>query len=92
MITPDKHLDLNHCVIRAGAELLAYLKSHRVASFDQLRARLVKKLGAEGEIVFHPTLNFLFLLGRLDYHAQSDRFEYLGPQNSANQPIVEVAQ
>jgi hypothetical protein len=52
----------------------------------------VKKLGAEGEILFHPTLNFLFLLGRLDYHAQSDRFEYLGPQSSANQLTVEVVQ
>ena len=68
MIIPEKHLDLNHCVLRAGAVLLRHLKKARVASVAKLRERLVQEMKADGEVLFQPTLNFLFLLGRIEYH------------------------
>jgi len=77
MIVPEKHLDLNHCVLRAGAELLHYLKKARVAPLAKLRERLVQAMGTDGEVLFQPTLNFLFLLGRIDYHPEVDRIEFL---------------
>jgi hypothetical protein len=77
MIIPEKHLDLNHCVLRAGAVLLGFLKRNRVASVARLRERLVQSMGNDGEVLFQPTLNLLFLLGRIEYHPESDRIEYL---------------
>ena len=41
MIIPEKHLDLNHCVLRAGAVLLRHLKKARVASVAKLRNKLL---------------------------------------------------
>lgn len=77
MIVPEKHLNLDHCVLRAGAVLLGFLKRNRVAPVARLRERLVQAMDADGEVLFQPTLNFLFLLGRIEYHPESDRIEYL---------------
>ena len=77
MITPEKHLDLNLCVLRAGAELLSFLRRERVASVAKLRERLVRSMGPDADVNFQATLNFLFLAGRIEYHPQADRIEYL---------------
>ena len=77
MITPEKHLDLNLCVLRAGAEMLGFLRRERVATVAKLRDRLVGKMGPDADVNFQATLNFLFLAGRIEYHPQADRIEYL---------------
>lgn len=77
MIIPEKHLNLNLCVLRAGAELLRFLRRARVASLSKLRERLVERMGPDGEILFQPTLGFLFLLGRIEYHPEVDRIEFI---------------
>ena len=77
MITPEKHLDLNLCVLRAGAELLNFLRRERVATVAKLRDRLTQRLGPDADVNFQATLSFLFLAGRIDYHPQADRIEYL---------------
>ncbi|WP_414590540.1 ABC-three component system middle component 8, partial [Anabaena sp. CCY 9614] len=33
-----------------------------------------------GETLFLPSLNFLFLLGLVEYRPKTDAIEYLGPQ------------
>lgn len=77
MITPEKHLDLNLCILRAGAELLSFLRRERVATVAKLRDRLAQRLGPDADVNFQATLNFLFLAGRIEYHPQADRIEYL---------------
>lgn len=77
MIVPEKHLNLDHCVLRAGAELLHYLRRARVAPLSKLRERLTKVMGSDGEVLFQPTLSFLFLLGKIEYHPEADRIEFL---------------
>jgi hypothetical protein len=79
MIRPAKHLDLNTCVLRAASLLLARLQRERLCRFDDLRQTLAA-LGQDGDYVFLPTVHFLYLLGRIQYHAQTDSFEYLQPQ------------
>ena len=85
MITPDKHLDLNLCVLRAGAELLRFLRRERIASVAKLRERLVSSMGPDADVNFQASINFLFLLGRIDYHPQADRIEYLEVARTALQ-------
>lgn len=82
MIRPAKHLNLNTCVLRAASRILARLQQDRACRFDDLRASLTD-LGDDAEVVFLPTINFLFLLGRVHYHPQTDSFEYLHPQGGA---------
>lgn len=78
MIRPAKHLNLNTCVIRAASRLLARLQGERVCGFEELRHSL-DDLGTDADVLFLPTVHFLFLLGRVEYHAQTDSFEYLQP-------------
>ncbi len=76
MIRPAKHLNLNSCVLRAAAVLLVRLREDRVCGFSDLRTSL-ESFGEDAEPIFMPTIHFLFLLGRIDYHPQTDSFEYL---------------
>lgn len=82
MIRPAKHLNLNTCVIRAASRLLARLQGERICGFEELRHSL-DDLGTDADVLFLPTVHFLFLLGRVDYHAQTDSFEYLQPGGNA---------
>jgi hypothetical protein len=79
MIRPAKHLNLDTCVLRAAAVLLSRLRQERLCAFADLRSAL-GTFGEDADPIFMPTLHFLFLLGRIDYHPQTDSFEYIEPQ------------
>lgn len=76
MIRPSKHLNLDVCVIRLSAHLLKLLKQNRLYGYNALRDAL-NKYEPDAEVLFIPTVHFLFLLGRLIYHPQTDSFEYI---------------
>lgn len=76
MIRPAKHLNLNTCVLRAASRLLTRLKDERLCSYEELR-RSLSDLGPDADVLFLPTVHFLFLVGRVEYHVQTDSFEYL---------------
>ncbi|MHB1226288.1 MAG: ABC-three component system middle component 8 [Desulfurivibrionaceae bacterium] len=78
MIRPAKHLNLNTCVLRASSRLLAILQAERLCSYETLRNSLID-LGPDADVLFLPTVHFLFLLGRVNYHSQTDSFEYIHP-------------
>ncbi|WP_376094318.1 ABC-three component system middle component 8 [Roseomonas sp. CCTCC AB2023176] len=52
---------------------------HRRGAIEMttLKQRVIKRIGANGEMMFLPALSFLFLLGRVEYHIQNDTLEYL---------------
>lgn len=79
MIQPQKHLNLNICVLRISALVLAHLRRQRVEKFPTLLEKTKAVVGADAEILFLPAVNLLFLLGRLAYHPHTDIFEYLEP-------------
>ena len=78
MIRPTKHLDLNTCVIRASALLLKKLKSKRICQYEELKLAL-KGFEDHAEYAFLPAVHLLFLLGKVEYHPQTDSLEYLKP-------------
>jgi hypothetical protein len=82
MIRPAKHLNLNTCVLRVASKLLTRLQRDRICHFDELRDTL-SVLGEDADVVFLPTVHFLYLLGRVEYHPQTDSFEYLQPQKDS---------
>jgi hypothetical protein len=62
---------------------LAKLKEQRVVKFDDSlnysKQSLSGGVDATGvDALFWPTLNFLFILGLLEYRQETDEFEYTG--------------
>jgi hypothetical protein len=81
MLRPTKHSHPDRTVINVALVLLTRLKKIRVDEYSALRSFAKKKVGG-GDILFLPALNFLFLLGLVDYHAKTDAIEYLGPNET----------
>jgi len=76
MLAPRKHLNLDVSVIRIVAIMLRELSKRSVIEMERLRSIVVKRVGADGEISFLPALNFLFLVGKVEYHLQNDTLEF----------------
>jgi len=57
---------------------LARLKTRRIDDYDALR-KFAKKSVIGGEVLFLPALNFLYLMGLIEYRPKTDALEYVGP-------------
>lgn len=78
MLRPSKHAHPDRTVVFASMVMLSRLRSQRHETYDVLKAHLRRKV-AGGDSLFLPSLNFLFLLGLVDYHPKTDAIEYVGP-------------
>ena len=78
MLRPSKHAHPDRTVINVAMLVLARLRSRRLETYDDLKA-FARKAVTGGEVLFLPSINFLFLLGLIDYHAKTDAIEYVGP-------------
>jgi hypothetical protein len=76
MLTPRKHLNLDVSVIRIAAIMLRELKKRSVVEMERLRTVVIRRVGPDGELSFLPALNFLFLVGKVEYHLQNDTLEF----------------
>ena len=77
MLRPTKHSHPDRTVINVALLLLARLKSRRIEDYDNLR-KYAKKAVIGGDVLFLPALNFLYLLGLIDYRPKTDGVEYVG--------------
>lgn len=78
MLRPTKHSHPDRTVINVAFLLLLRLKKKRVEEFDVL-LRFAKKEVDGGDVLFLPALNFLYVLGLVEYKSKNDVIEYLGP-------------
>ena len=76
MIRPSKHSHPDKTVIYASFLMLKELRKKRVVGYSDL-FQLVKSKVTSGEFLFMPALNFLFLLGLIEYKAKTDSIEYI---------------
>ena len=81
MLRPTKHSHPDRTVIHVALRLLVRLKSERLESYDGLR-KFAKKAVNGGDVLFLPALNFLFLMGLVDYRPKTDAIEYVGPNET----------
>ena len=81
MLRPTKHSHPDRTVISVSLLLLARLKSRRLDDYDNLR-KYAKKAVVGGDVLFRPALNFLFLMGLIDYRPKTDAVEYVGPNEA----------
>ena len=75
MIRPTKHSHPDKTVIILSMLLIKRLKKYRIESYSDLYDFSKKVDG--GGILFLPALNFLFLLGLIEYRPKTDSLEYI---------------
>lgn len=81
MLRPTKHSHPDRTVINVSLLLLARLKMRRLDNYDTLR-KYAKKSVVGGDVLFLPALNFLYLMGLIDYRPKTDAVEYVGPNEA----------
>lgn len=81
MLRPTKHSHPDRTVVGVALVLLGRLKSRRLDEYDALR-KFARKAISGGDVLFLPALNFLFLLGLVEYRPKTDSLEYLGPNEA----------
>ena len=79
MLRPSKYSHPDRTVINVSLLLLARLKKLRLAEYDSLRMH-AKKSVIGGDVLFLSALNFLYLLGLIEYRPKTDTVEYVGGQ------------
>ncbi len=79
MLRPTKHSHPDRTVLNVALIALEVLKRERLQGFTTLR-NITKKRVAGGEVLFVPAVNFLYLLGLIEYRPKTDSFEYVGPK------------
>lgn len=77
MLRPTKHSHPDRTIINVSLLLLARLKTRRVDEYDELR-RFAKNSVSGGDVLFLPALNFLYLMGLIEYRPKTDAVEYVG--------------
>jgi len=78
MLRPSKHAHPDRTVIFAAMIMISRLRARRCEAYDDLKSH-VRRMVDGGDTLFLPSLNFLFLLGLVDYHPKTDAIEYVGP-------------
>ena len=81
MLRPTKHSHPDRTIINVALLLLTRLRARRIAEYDQLRQYAKGKV-VGGDVLFLPALNFLYLLGLIEYRPKNDAFEYVGPNEA----------
>ena len=81
MLRPTKHSHPDRTVISVALLLMTRLKTRRVDEYDVLR-KFAKKSVVGGDVLFLPALNFLYLMGLIEYRPKTDAVEYVGPNEA----------
>lgn len=75
MIRPTKHNHPDKTLIYASYLMLEKLRAQRIMKYNDLLSYIKSKV-TSGEFLFLPALDFLYLLGLVDYRAKTDSIEY----------------
>jgi hypothetical protein len=76
MLCPTKHSHPDRTVINVAMVVLVRLKDLRIANYSDLLSH-AKKSVIGGDVLFLPALNFLFLMGLIEYRPKTDSIEYI---------------
>jgi hypothetical protein len=82
MLRPTKHSHPDRTVINISLIILSRLKSLRVENYSDLLS-FTKQSVSGGDVLFLPALNFLFLMGLIEYRPKTDAVEYVANNNEA---------
>lgn len=75
MIKPDRHTNPKFSILNISAIILSELNKFYSVQYDVLLNKVVNTLGEEAQMNFPYALNFLYLLGKLNYEQTTDSFK-----------------
>jgi len=76
-LLPTKHSHPDKTIIALAMIIVKRLKRVRIEQYDNLLEFLEKK-NNDAKTLFLSSINFLYLMGLIDYHKKTDSFEYVG--------------
>lgn len=75
MINPDRHTNLDISVLNIVAFILGRLSEHYEVSYDKLMVEVINSIGEDAKENYPYAINFLFLIGKINYDEQNDTFK-----------------
>lgn len=76
MIKPDRKTNPDYSVINISAFILKQLNSVYSINYDVLLYKVVNELGCLAKENYPYAINFLFLVGKINYNQETDSFTY----------------
>ncbi len=76
-LLPTKHSHPDKTTIALAMIIVKRLKKVRIEQYDNLLEFLQKK-NSDAKTLFLSSMNFLYIMGLIDYHKKTDSFEYVG--------------
>ncbi|WP_323836867.1 ABC-three component system middle component 8 [Photorhabdus africana] len=80
MLRPTKHSHPDRTVINVALIIISRLKGLRIENYSDLLS-YTKKAVSGGDVLFLPALNFLFIMGIIEYRSKTDAIEYVANNN-----------
>lgn len=75
MLEPNKFTDPHNCVIYNSYVILKFIKKRGSVKVQAIRKELIKAIGKSSEPLLIPAIDFLFLLGKINYNINNDTLE-----------------
>lgn len=78
MLTPNKYMKLNNSIIYVSSLILQeLLNKDRVIEYNSLYNKIKNYIGDNVEYLFIPSLNFLYLMDKINYNKSNDNLELI---------------
>lgn len=77
MLKPTKYTNLELCLVNISATIVKVIQQNQIVGYEELLSKLVITFGDDMKLHFVPSINFLFLLGKIKYHDKIDAFELI---------------
>jgi hypothetical protein len=74
MLRPDKHMNLDVSIVNITAFLLSQFRRREKVGYEELLESVRNGLNEDAAEIYPYALNFLFLLGKIEYESNSDCF------------------
>lgn len=74
-LVPNKFMKFNSCMLKVGAEIIKILLENKEIKYSTLYDNFKKIYKEDTDYIFLPALNFLYLLGKIEYKIKKDMVE-----------------
>lgn len=77
MLTPDKYTNFKVSIINIAASILSILIENKVCTYNEVLTSIKNRHGEDSKYEFQNALNFLYLLGKIEYFPKTDALELI---------------
>jgi L-rhamnose mutarotase len=77
MLEPNKYTDYKNSIINVAATIIKVLEMHGASRYNIVMKQVQNLIGENSKYEFQNSLNFLFLLGKVEYVEVEDLLEII---------------